>query len=168
MYTAFFSAAEHFAGPIRAAREPGQDAVLDATALGPLKDVLQEIPKPRRRCSLRGKRTRKNTGGKHTRQTYTQGKRLQRSYLPHTFTPRGALYLPFFGALQREQSGSMMTQPRFCRYCESGFSPDLDFASVRGEPSVPVKNTSKDVEATSWLYETLYSMASFSSGYCHD
>lgn len=166
MYTAFFSA-EHFAGPIRAAREPGQDAVRDATGLGPPKDVLQEIRKPRRRCSLRGKRTRKNTGGKHTRQTYTQGKPLQRSYLPHTFTPRGALYFCFFGAWQRKQSGSMMTQPRPCSHCESGFS-DLDFASVRGPPSVPVKNTSKDVEATVWVYETLYLMASFSSGYCHD
>ena len=163
MYTAFFR--EHFAGPIRAAREPGQDAVLDATALGRLKDVLQEIRKPRRRCSLRGKRTRKNTGGKHTRQTYTQGKHLQRSYLPHTFTPRGALYFFFFGAWQCKQSGSMMTQPRSCSHCESGFS---DFASVRGLPSVPVKNTSKDVEGMLRLYETLYSMSFCSSGYCHN
>ena len=162
MYTACFSA-EHFAGPIRAAREPGQDAVLDATALGLPKDVLQEIRKPRRRLSLRGKRTRKNTGGKHTRQTYTQGKRLQRSYLPHTFTPRGALYLPFFGALQREQSGSMRTQPQDCSTFESGF-----FASVRPVPSVPVKNTTKDVEDTVWSYETLYVVASSSSGYCHE
>ena len=96
MYTACFSA-EHFAGPERAAREPGQDAVLDATALGRLKDVLQEIRKPRRRCSLRGKRTRKNTGKTHKANVHARPTLAEVLPPAYIYSPRRLVLLLLWG-----------------------------------------------------------------------
>ena len=60
------ASAEHVDGPERAAREPGQDAVLDATAAGALQDEGQEPRKPVRHCDL----IKENTQGTHTMITH--------------------------------------------------------------------------------------------------